>query len=250
VSEQIKRLLDSEVKKRDSKDEINYDKPDPILVAREKKDEFISLICALFAYGNAKAIVKFLKSLDFSLLDLNEEEIKRALKKRYYRFQNSDDVSQLFITVKRLKCSFSIEEIFYEGYKKEHLIIDGLREVISKIYKINPYRSKGYEFLIGKIPKAKPLSPYKRWNMYIRWMVRCDNIDFGLWKRVSKSDLIIPLDTHTFKVSKKLGLINRKTYDYKAAVLLTQKLKEFDKNDPVKYDFALYRLGQEGVVSN
>ena len=104
--------------------------------------------------------------------------------------------------------------------------------------------------MIGKIPKAKPLSPYKRWNMYIRWMVRCDNIDFGLWKRVSKSDLIIPLDTHTFKVSKKLGLINRKTYDYKAAVLLTQKLKEFDKNDPVKYDFALYRLGQEGVVSN
>jgi uncharacterized protein (TIGR02757 family) len=74
-------------------------------------------------------------------------------------------------------------------------------------------------------------------------MVR-DGIDFGLWKRVEKKDLIIPLDTHTFNVSHKLGLLNRKTYDLESAILLTNKLKEFDKTDPVKYDFALYRIGQ------
>jgi uncharacterized protein (TIGR02757 family) len=89
---------------------------------------------------------------------------------------------------------------------------------------------------------------YKRYNMFLRWMVRDDNLDIGLWKKVDTKDLIIPLDTHTFKVSQKLGLLSRKTYDLKAAVELTNKLKEFDPNDPVKYDFALYRLGQEKII--
>jgi uncharacterized protein (TIGR02757 family) len=70
----------------------------------------------------------------------------------------------------------------------------------------------------------------------------------GLWEGVKKSDLIIPLDTHTFNVSKKLGLLSRKTYDLESAVLVTQKLKEFDNNDPLKYDFALYRIGQEKII--
>lgn len=84
--------------------------------------------------------------------------------------------------------------------------------------------------------------------MFLRWMVRDDNLDLGLWKKVDKKDLIIPLDTHTFKVSQKLGLLQRKTYDLKSAILLTQKLKEFDNQDPIKYDFALYRIGQEQIL--
>jgi uncharacterized protein (TIGR02757 family) len=70
----------------------------------------------------------------------------------------------------------------------------------------------------------------------------------GLWKYIDKKDLILPLDTHTFKVSQKLGLLTRKTYDLKSAILITEKLKEFDCNDPIKYDFALYRLGQEKII--
>jgi len=99
---------------------------------------------------------------------------------------------------------------------------------------------------IGKIPpkKTKGVSPYKRWNMFLRWMVRDSDIDLGLWEGVEKKDLIIPLDTHTHKVSLNLGLLKRKTYDLQAAIELTEKLKEFDKNDPLKYDFALYRIGQ------
>ena len=84
--------------------------------------------------------------------------------------------------------------------------------------------------------------------MFLRWMARCDNLDMGLWKNVDKKDLILPLDTHTFKVSQKLGLLERKTYDLKSAVLVTDKLKEFDREDPVKYDFAIYRLGQEKII--
>jgi uncharacterized protein (TIGR02757 family) len=81
--------------------------------------------------------------------------------------------------------------------------------------------------------------------MFLRWMVRSDSLDMGLWKRIDKSRLVIPLDTHTFHVSRRLGLLKRKTCDMKAALELTEQLRKFDPEDPVKYDFALYRLGQE-----
>jgi uncharacterized protein (TIGR02757 family) len=67
----------------------------------------------------------------------------------------------------------------------------------------------------------------------------------GLWSSIDRANLIIPLDTHTFNVSRRLGLLKRKSYDLKSAILLTQKLREFDSADPLKYDFAIYRLGQE-----
>ena len=246
----LKKKLDDEVKFRNSYDEVNEDKPDPILVAREYRNEYISLICALFAYGKASLIVKFLKSLNFDLLKESENKIREELRNHYYRFQKPLDVVEFFITIKRLKEEDSIENIFFEGYKKENLILDGLKEIISKIQEINSFNSKGYSFLIGKPPSDKLIgqSPYKRWNMYLRWMVRSDNIDLGLWNKINKKDLILPLDTHTFKVSQKLGLLTRKTYDLKSAILITEKLKEFDLDDPIKYDFAIYRLGQEMKV--
>jgi uncharacterized protein (TIGR02757 family) len=88
----------------------------------------------------------------------------------------------------------------------------------------------------------------KRWMMYLRWMVRKDSLDMGLWSVMSPRELIMPLDTHTFSLSKKLGLLQRKQCDLKAALELTERLRSFDPNDPIKYDFALYRLGQEGIV--
>jgi len=241
----MKELLERESKKRDTLAELSYESPDPLLIATRYKDEYISLICALFAYGSAKQIVKFLDRLDFSLLNMSDEVIKESLKGYYYRFQNETDVAQFFITIKRLKQTDSLENIFYQGYKKEHSVIDGLNSLVSKILELNPYKSHGYNFLVGSPPTLKSKSTYKRYNMYLRWMVRDDNLDFGLWKRVDKGDLLMPLDTHTFKVSQKLGLLKRKSYDLKAVLELTQKLKEFDESDPVKYDFALYRIGQE-----
>ena len=95
--------------------------------------------------------------------------------------------------------------------------------------------------------KTKGAGALKRWMMFLRWMVRNDVIDMGLWSGVEPADLIIPLDTHTFATSQKLGLLKRKTYDLQAAIELTQKLKEFDAEDPLKYDFALYRIGQEKI---
>jgi len=241
----IKEKLDKEVEKRNKVGEVSQDNLDPILVAYRYKDETISLICALFAYGNVKQIVKFLNSIDFSLLQKSENEIKEGLKNHYYRFQKSEDVIALFIALKRLNEKTTLQNVFKSGYNKQHNVIDGINAMIKMITSLYPHNSQGYNFLTSKITtKTKGAGALKRWMMYLRWMVRDDNIDMGLWSKVDKADLIIPLDTHTFNVSKKLGLLQRKTYDLHSAIELTQKLKEFDEKDPLKYDFALYRIGQ------
>jgi uncharacterized protein (TIGR02757 family) len=118
--------------------------------------------------------------------------------------------------------------------------------MIDKIYSLYDLNTQGYKFLIGNSNSKN--SPLKRWNMYLRWMVRKDNIDMGLWSGVDKKNLFLPLDTHTFKVGQNVGLLDRKTYDLKSVILITQKLREFDQIDPIKYDFALYRLGQEKII--
>ena len=252
----LKQLLEKEVKLRNSEDELCLEKPDPLFIAKKYNDEYSALICALFGYGNAHSIIKFLDSLDFTLLEQNEKIIKKELEGFYYRFQNSDDVTGFFIALRRLKQNNSLEDIFLSGYRKENFVLEGIDKIIHDVSEQLENYSEGSRFLVGTPMKRYRNNEiklvgngaYKRYNMFLRWMVRSDNIDMGLWKSVNKKDLVIPLDTHTFKVSQKLGLLSRKTYDLKAAVELTEKLKEFDSSDPVKYDFALYRLGQEKII--
>ncbi|EGK8084593.1 TIGR02757 family protein [Campylobacter lari] len=239
---QIKALLDEAILSKNTQKEL-FSHPDPLQIASVYKDENIALLCALFAYGNAKNIVNFLNKLDFSLLERNDEIIKKECKDLKYRFQNSQDIAQIFITLKRLRNKDSIENIFTKAYQKEQNITQAIKAFIETIYKLNPYKSYGYEFFFSKefsIPKG----PLKRYNMYLRWMVRKDELDLGLFKNIDKKDLLIPLDTHTHKVSLKLKLLKRKIYDFKSVLELTQSLKKFDPADPIKYDFALYRIGQ------
>lgn len=82
-------------------------------------------------------------------------------------------------------------------------------------------------------------------NMFLRWMVRKDKsgVDFGLWKNIKPSQLLCPLDLHVDRVARKLGLIRRKQTDWETVLELTENLKAFDANDPVKYDFALFGIG-------
>ncbi len=245
----IKKRLDEEAKKRNNVDEVSVDKLDPILVAHRHKDPTISLICALFAYGNVKQIVKFLDSLDFSLLQRSDDEIKEALKNHYYRFQKSEDVIALFIALKRLNETTTLEKVFVDAYNTNSNVIEGINALIGMLISLYPHSTQGYNFLTSKVTtKTKGAGALKRWMMFLRWMVRDDNIDMGLWSGVNKKDLIMPLDTHTFNVSKKLGLLSRITYDLQAAIELTETLRSFDKDDPLKYDFALYRIGQEKIL--
>jgi len=242
-------FLNKEVKKRDTFNEITIDKPDPLLVVYDNKDEYSALIISMFSYGRASLIVKFLKTLDFSLLEQTENQIKKELNSLYYRFQDSEDIINLFISLKRLKNIDSLENLFYLSYKKDNNVIDGITKLISEIYNINNYRKRGYNFLVGApIVKLKGGSAYKRWNLYLRWMVRKDKIDLGLWSKVDKKDLIIPLDTHLHAIGTKLKLLTRKQKDLQAAIELTESLRKLDKSDPVKYDLALYRIGQEKIL--
>ncbi|HRX94090.1 MAG TPA: TIGR02757 family protein, partial [Chitinophagaceae bacterium] len=88
-------------------------------------------------------------------------------------------------------------------------------------------------------------STCKRLNMFLRWMVRKDKkgVDFGIWKNISPSRLICPIDVHVARVARNLGILNRKQTDWLAAIELTDYLRTLDKSDPVKYDFALFSLG-------
>ena len=81
--------------------------------------------------------------------------------------------------------------------------------------------------------------------MFLRWMVRRDDcgVDFGIWKNISPSQLIIPLDVHVARVARHFKLINRKQTDWLAAIELTNEMKKLNRNDPARYDFALFALG-------
>jgi len=215
------------------------------MVACRYNCEYISLVCALFAYGKATQIVKFLDSLDFDILDKDEPTITKSLQKSYYRFQNSQDIITLFVVLSQMKKTLSLNKLFTENFAKTGDIIDSIQYLIKIIKSQSLYSSRGFEFLVGS--STSKTSAYKRWNLFLRWMVRYDNLDMGLWRGLDKKHLLMPLDTHTFNLGKKLKLIQTNTPNQKAVYELTNALRKFDPSDPVKYDFALYRLGQEGV---
>jgi uncharacterized protein (TIGR02757 family) len=244
----LKTYLDEQVIARNHQDELSLERPDPLMIARRSMDQHHALTCAVFAYGNVKAIVAFLASLELHLGEIDECSLRKRLDGKYYRFQNTEDIVQWFITLRRLKAYGGAEKIFMDGYQNSD-IFEGINSLITMLYDLNEYRSKGYEFLIGKpIVSISKASAMKRWMMYLRWMIRKNELDMGLWKGVSPSDLIMPLDTHTFNVSRSLGLLNRTQCDMRAAIELTETLRMFDPDDPLKYDFALYRIGQEKLL--
>lgn len=245
------QLLETEAAKRNCSTELCDTTPDPLIIARREGTAEGALVAALFAYGNVRAILGFLHSLDFSLLYGDEAAIPSALSGKYYRFQNDRDVAAFFIGLNRLQKEGSLETFFLEGFRKEENVLDGLASLIGKLEALCPGESRGLRFLLGTAPvpgKEAGASALKRWHMFLRWMVRKDCLDMGLWEGVGTSRLILPLDTHTHAVSRKLGLTRRKNADLKTALEITAQLRRLDPEDPVKYDFALYRIGQEGLI--
>ena len=92
-------------------------------------------------------------------------------------------------------------------------------------------------------PVPEKGSACKRMNLFLRWMVRKDDLDFGLWREIHTSKLVIPVDTHVARISRSLRLTKRKNVSWKMAEEITEKLKKFDPEDPVKYDFAICHIG-------
>jgi len=243
----MKKLLDELYKKYETKDFI---KDDPIQFPhryKEKEDiEISAFISSLFAFGRREMFIKKLNalfSLSTSPYELVSDYKKYNLDDFLYRFIKSKDLIELLKILNKLYCldKSSLEELFYE--KK-----DRLKRATDYFYSnCSCADSMGFCFMFAK-PENK--SALKRINMFLRWMVRDGIVDFGLWKNIKKDELIIPLDTHVARISREFKLLNRKQNDFKAALELTEKLKEFDSSDPVKYDFALFGLGVNEVKGN
>lgn len=134
----------------------------------------------------------------------------------------------------------SMEDVILEGMKETGSLREGLSFFREQFFFQSHERRTEKHFADVMTGAAG-----KRLNMFLRWMVRNDNkgVDFGIWKRISPSELYIPLDLHSGNTARRLGLLTRKLNDWKAVEELTSILREFDPSDPVKYDFALFGVG-------
>lgn len=238
-----------------------YLKMDPLLVVHKfkgnKNIEIAGLISASLSYGRFELIIRALEDIfsriktsiyDFTLKTTFKEKLK-VFDGFKYRFNNGGDIAILFESIKHiLKKYNSLGDYFTSFIKKDDSNIknaliqftSGLKsELLLKYFK----HSKGFNYLL---PSPKNGSTCKRLNMYLRWMVRKkDGIDFGIWKNVSPSLLIYPVDTHIGKAAKELELSNRKSVDWKLAEEITASISVFNKEDPLKYDFSICRGGME-----
>lgn len=240
-------ILNDAYQKSQAYEALNDDNPDPLLVAKSHPDD-AALICALFSYGGFRNIVRFLRSLPFELLDESDRNIEAKLD-RYYRFQTRADLIAIFQGFAKLRREkIDLKTIFESTYRSDGFL-HALNALIVTVRGAIDRETHGIEFFANRPfdpNKLTNVSANKRWMMFLRWMVRKNPPDFGRWE-ANPSDLIAPLDTHTFRMGKRLGLIQRKSADLKAAIELTEAFKRFDPIDPLKYDFALYRLGQSGL---
>ncbi len=139
----------------------------------------------------------------------------------------------------------TLEELFAQGFNAcpsgQNKVFNALQFVCDYFYNNAAEIGDGYKFMLSN-PKNK--GAMKRMNMFLRWMVRKNSpVDLGIWSFLSPSELLIPLDVHVGNISRSQGLLKRKQNDFKSVLELTDVLKEFDSNDPVKYDFALFGFG-------
>jgi uncharacterized protein (TIGR02757 family) len=133
-----------------------------------------------------------------------------------------------------------LEKVFTDGFLNSESMSGTLSHFRSIFFE--PEHERRTEKHVSDVLKG---ASAKRLNMFLRWMVRQDQsgVDFGLWKQIPASALMLPLDVHTGNVARKLGLLTRTQNDWKAVEEITAKLREFDPADPIKYDFALFGLG-------
>jgi len=216
----------------------------------EAKDiEIIGLITSCYSYGQVDQINlfvnKLLKNINSGVHEFtsnySEQKDKKYLKGLYYRFNTEEDLSLLLINIRNAVKEFgSLLELFFHKYNEsDDNILKGLTFFSAKLNETTANNSN-YKYLI---PLAENGSTCKRLNLYLRWMVRKDEIDLGIWSKVNSAKLIMPVDTHIYRISRKLKLVKRRSCDMKYALELTEKLKQFDPSDPVKYDFALCHFG-------
>ncbi len=180
---------------------------------------------------------------------------RKALGGVSYRFQRPDDILALLYLMSRLiERHGSLEAAFMSHYGPDDedtapalagFVSEALGTDTSPVYGEN-VRPGG---LRQMFPSPRDGGACKRANLFLRWMVRDSDIDFGIWRGVPSHKLVIPLDTHIARVSRCLGLTERRSSGWKTAAEITRSLTMFDRTDPLKYDFALCHSGISGACS-
>lgn len=219
--------------------------------------EIVGLVSASLAYGRVdtikKSIAKVMEAAGprpYKFTRRFDPVKGKALFDGFvHRFNDGDDMACLFWYARQMiEDSGSIGEFFQKGYSSAHRNVkealtafsNGVLSLDSSVIFGKKGPSKGVRFFF---PSPVDGSPCKRLNLYLRWMVRSDKLDFGQWKGVDPAKLVIPLDTHIARISRNIGLTERSSASWKMAEEITEALKALDAADPVKYDFALCRLG-------
>lgn len=246
--EEIKDFLNQKV--------IQYNNPafietDPIQIPHlftHKEDiEIIGFLTAIIAWGNRKSIIKSGKKLcaivgnsphDF-IMNYSDSKTHH-LEGFVHRTFNNTDLDYFFKALQHIYKNYNGLETVFKAYATN----TSLQPAISKFKQLffsleHPKRTQKH------ISDPLKNSAAKRINMFLRWMVRTDRagVDFGIWKSISPAILSCPLDVHSGRVARKLGLFNRTQNDAKALTLLDNSLRKMDAEDPVKYDYALFGLG-------
>ena len=245
-----KDLREFLVRKVEEYNQHSFIKNDPISIPRlftKKQDiEIAGFFAAVFSWGNRATIINKSKELmqlmdnvpyDFCL-DHSPKELKRLISFKHRTFSTTD----LLYFIEFFKYHYSkhksLETAFTTHGTTVEEMLTGFHHYFFSLEYV-PARTKKH------IATPERRSSCKRLNMFLRWMVRDDNkgVDFGIWKNISPSQLICPIDVHVARVARRLDILKRKQTDWQAALELTQYLRTLDKNDPVKYDFALFGLG-------
>ena len=249
MSQDLKIFLD---KKVDEYDQPFFITADPICIPHsfsKKQDiEIAGFFAAIFAWGNRTTIINKSRLLmqlmdnaphDFCL-NHTDEDLKKLLTFKHRTFNPTDLLYFIEFFQQHYKKYDSLEIAFSKWMKKNDSTIEN---ALNGFY--------DYFFSLPDVPKrtmkhiASPnkKASCKRLCMYLRWMVRNGAVDFGIWKNIKPSQLIIPLDLHVSRVAKRFHLLQRNQSDWMAALELTESMRQFDDKDPAKYDFALFALG-------
>jgi uncharacterized protein (TIGR02757 family) len=232
-----------------------YVHPDPLEFLYNYEDaadrEIAGLVASSLAYGR---VAQILKSADDALGRMGRSprrflekvsaaELRKAMAGFKHRFADGDDVAGMLSSAGRmLKKYGSLEAGFMDGMSGA----DDIRPALCAFAgQLRPHGTENRHI----IPEPACGSACKRLCLFLRWMVRKDNVDPGGWDDISPSVLIVPLDTHMHRIGRALGFTKRKQADMRTAAEITDALKVYSPGDPVKYDFALTRLGIRGDMN-
>jgi len=247
--EELKEFLDQ---KADQYNSSAFVEQDPIQVPHQfslREDiEISAFLTASIAWGQRTTIINNAKKLMSQmscgpyeyLMSVSDEELRRHLPFVHRTFNGIDCIYFLKALKNLYENHGGLRGVFEKGYARHGDLATSIIHFRRIFFQYaDPGRTRKHVADVSKNASGK------RINMFLRWMVRHDNreVDFGLWHGIPMHALYIPLDVHSGRVARKLGLLERKPNDWKAVSELTSRLRLLDANDPVRYDYALFGLG-------